>query len=206
MKVLVACEESQVVTKAFRSKGLEAWSCDILPCSGGHPEWHLQCDVRDVLGCEWDMILAFPPCTHLAASGARWFERKRALGEQQEAIEFFLLFTRLSCQRVAIENPVGIMSRLYRKPDQIVHPWMFGDPYRKQICLWLKGLPLLVPTKVVEQGDVHVYSTNGKVYPKWMMLSPSPERGRLRSKLFPGIAEAMADQWGSLLLKERRKC
>ena len=132
MKILVACEESQRVCKAFREKGHEAYSCDILPCSGGHPEWHLQQDVIPLLSEEWDMIIAFPPCTHLCVSGARWFEQKRKDGRQQEGIDFFLKFTDLECEKVAIENPVGIMSSIYRKPDQIIQPYEFGHPYTKK--------------------------------------------------------------------------
>jgi len=139
MKVLIACEESQAVTVEFRKLGHEAYSCDIEPCSGGHPEWHLQKDVRQVLEDRWDMIIAFPPCTHLAASGAAWFAQKRADGRQQAAIDFFMLFANHDCRHIAIENPVGIMSTAYRKPDQIIQPWQFGHGETKATCLWLKG-------------------------------------------------------------------
>lgn len=135
MKVLVACEESQAVTIAFRKLGHEAYSCDIEPCSGGHPEWHLQQDVVPLLSQNWDMIIAFPPCTHLATSGAAWFEKKRKDGRQQQGIDFFMLFANANCPRIAIENPVGIMSTVWRKPDQIIQPWQFGEPFSKKTCL-----------------------------------------------------------------------
>lgn len=135
MKILAACEESQAVTIELRRLGHEAYSCDIEPCSGGHPEWHLQQDVVPLLKQKWDMIIAFPPCTHLAVSGAAWFEEKRKDGRQQQGIDFFILFTNLDCPRVAIENPVGIMSTYYRKPDQIIQPWMFGHPEKKSDLL-----------------------------------------------------------------------
>ena len=152
MRILVACEESQAVTKELRKLGHEAYSCDIEPCSGGHPEWHIKgdvlglieggtfitCDFKPHVVKKWDMIIAFPPCTDLAVSGARWFKEKRRLGIQQKSIEFFLNFTRLQAPKVAIENPIGIMSSLYRKPDQIIQPWMFGHGETKATCLWLK--------------------------------------------------------------------
>ena len=134
MKILVACEESQAVTIEFRALGHEAYSCDILPCSGGHPEWHIQGDVLPLLKEKWDMVIAFPPCTHLAVSGAAHFAKKRADGRQQQGIDFFMEFTKLTCA-YAIENPVGIMSKLWRKPDQIIQPWQFGDSFQKQTCL-----------------------------------------------------------------------
>ena len=195
MKVLVACEESQEVCKAFRVLGHEAYSCDIEPCSGGHPEWHLQCDALEIIKMRWDLIIAHPPCTDLAVSGAAWFAEKRADGRQQAAIDFFMQFVNAACERIAVENPVSIMSTQYRKPDQIVHPWMFGHPEKKATCLWLKGLPLLVPT-----NDVSNYM---KTLPKNQQerlyyLPPSPDRAKLRSKTFPGIARAMAEQWGGI--------
>jgi len=150
-KVLVACEESQAVTIEMRKLGIEAFSCDIEPCSGGHPEWHLQQDVIPILLEEWSMIIAFPPCTHLAVSGAKWFEEKRKDGRQKEGIDFFMKFTNLKCPKVVIENPIGIMSTIYRKPDQIIHPWMFGHTEVKSTCLWLKGLPLLKSTDNVKE-------------------------------------------------------
>lgn len=135
MKVLVACEESQEVCKAFRVLGHEAYSCDIEPCSGGHPEWHLQCDALEIIKMRWDLIIAHPPCTDLAVSGAAWFAEKRADGRQQAAIDFFMQFVNADCERIAVENPVSIMSTQYRKPDQIIHPWMFGHPEKKATCL-----------------------------------------------------------------------
>jgi hypothetical protein len=184
MKVLIACEESQEVCKAFREKGHDAYSCDTQPCSGGHPEWHLQDDVRHH-GYGWDLCIAFPPCTDLAVSGARWFPEKRANGSQEKSIKFFLMFTRMFCDKVAIENPIGIMSTVYRKPDQIIQPWMFGHGETKSTCLWLKGLPPLQPTNVVAGREQRIWK-----------MPPSENRAKLRSKTFPGIAKAMADQWG----------
>lgn len=191
MKILVACEESQTVCKAFRARGHEAWSCDIEPCSGGHPEWHIQGDVLPLLKQDWDMILAFPPCTHLAVSGAAHFAVKRADGRQQSAIDFFMAFADLDCPTVAIENPVGIMSRIWRKPDQIIQPWQFGHDASKKTCLWLKGLPLLRPTDVIERERYANQTPSGQ-----NKLGPSADRARLRSVTYRGIAEAMAEQWG----------
>lgn len=185
MKILVACEESQAVTIAFRERDHEAYSCDIQDCSGGHPEWHLKGDCRLWLFDKWDMIIAFPPCTDLCSSGARWFPEKIKDGRQQAAINFFMKFTNLNCQKVCIENPIGIMSTRYRKPDQIIQPWMFGHGETKATCLWLKGLPKLESSNIVEGREQKI----------WRM-PPGPERGKLRSKTFPGIAEAMAEQWG----------
>jgi hypothetical protein len=206
MKALIACEESQEVTKAFRALGHEAYSCDVLPCSGGHPEWHLEQDVIEAnisyVGKKypWDMIIAFPPCTDLAVSGARWFKEKIKDGRQLKAITFFRWFTELNCPKIAIENPIGIMSKLYRKPDQIIHPYMFWDAERKATCLWLKGLPLLIPNNIVEPSFME--TKTGKKYTNihngmgfgWN----TPECKRARSKTFTGIALAMADQWGNL--------
>jgi len=192
MKILCACEESQAVTKAFRELGHEAYSCDIQATSGDHPEWHLQQDVTELLEQEWDMIIAFPPCTHLAVSGAKHFVKKRADGRQQEAIDFFMLFANAKCDKIAIENPVGIMSSTWRKPDQIIQPWQFGHNAQKSTCLWLKGLPLLQATNVVDKGEFYV-SPSGKRMPKWFADNKS---AKIRSKTFEGIAKAMADQWG----------
>ena len=150
MRVLVACEESQEVTKRLRKMGHEAYSCDLLPTSGKNPEWHIQADALEIVKMDWDMVLAFPPCTHIAVSGARWFEEKKRNGKQYLGIGFFLAFTALDhVPRVAIENPMSIMSTVYRKPDQVIQPWMFGHPETKATCLWLKGLPKLVPTNDV---------------------------------------------------------
>ena len=200
MKILVACEESQEVTKRFREKGHEAYSCDIQDCSGGHPEWHIKDDVLKVINDNWDMIIAFPPCTHLAVSGAAHFAKKRADGRQKEGIDFFMKFTDLKCKKVAIENPIGIMSKLYRNPDQKIQPWMFGDSFQKLTCLWLKGLPPLEPTKFVEKGEFFYYP-NGKRQAKWYseaFFNKDVDRAKIRSKTFPGIAQAMADQWSNI--------
>jgi hypothetical protein len=197
MKILIACEESQAVCKAFRAKGHEAYSCDILPCSGGHPEWHLQQDIIPLLEQEWDMIIAFPPCTHLAVSGAAHFAKKIADGRQQQGVDFFMLFTNAKCPKIAIENPIGIMSRLYRKPDQIIQPYMFGDATRKATCIWLKGLPKLIPTNIVEPKIIKL--KNGENDTEWHLKSwglPPAERSKMRSKTYQGIADAMAEQWG----------
>lgn len=184
MKILVACEESQAVTIELRRLGHEAYSCDIEPCSGGHPEWHLQVDALELLKMKWDMILAFPPCTHLAVSGARYFEQKRKDGRQQAAIDFFMRFANSDCPRIAIENPVGIMSTVWKKPDQIIQPWQFGHGETKKTCLWLKGLPPLISTEIVEGREQRIWK-----------MPPSEDRAKNRAKTFPGIARAMAEQW-----------
>ena len=206
MKILVACEESQAVTIELRRLGHEAYSCDIQECSGGHPEWHIKGDVLPLLNgdCEfntmggerhsiasrWDMIIAFPPCTDLAVSGARHFAKKRADGRQQASIDFFMKFANAHCDRIAIENPVGIMSTRFRKPDQIINPYQFGHPETKKTCLWIKNLQPLEETE-----NVYAY----------MMTLPEKARSRIhwmgsghakeRSKTYPGIARAMAEQW-----------
>ena len=206
MKILVACEESQAVTKELRMIGHEAYSCDILECSGGHPEWHTQGDVLPLIKKDstwvdgwyfctmdgkthrvekWDMIIAFPPCTDLAVSGARHFAQKQKDGRQQKSIAFFMEFANADCERIDIENPIGIMSSQWRKPDQIIQPWQFGHGETKATCLWLKNLPKLEPTEIVEGREQRVWK-----------MPPSAERARLRSKTYPGIAKAMAEQWG----------
>jgi site-specific DNA-cytosine methylase len=213
LRVLVACEESQAVTKEFRKLGHEAFSCDLLPCSGGHPEWHLQHDVTDLLKLKWDMIIAFPPCTHLATSGTRHFEKKRKDGRQKEAIEFFMLFEKLDCPMVAIENPVNIIGGEYikihfpelcekynfRKSDQRIQPYEYGHDAKKTTCLWLKGLPKLKPTKFVEPRIITL--SNGKKfsadYMEDVKRSKAGESSIERSKTYTGIAEAMAVQWSS---------
>lgn len=207
MRVLVACEESQRVTKEFRKRGHEAYSCDLLPCGGGRPEWHIQADALEIVKMKWDMVLAFPPCTHLAVSGARHFNEKRKDGRQYMGIGFFMAFTALQhVPMVAIENPVGIMSNVYRKPDQIIQPWQFGDNYEKTTCLWLKGLPLLIPQvkekpkmEFIEWQDKKTGRTKrqAKWYYEAMKLPPN-ERAMVRSKTFIGVARAMAEQWGSI--------
>lgn len=190
----MACEESQEVTKRLRKLGHEAYSCDLLPTSGDNPEWHIQADALEVAKMQWDMLLAFPPCTHLASSGAAAFPEKIRDGRQQRAIGFFLAFTALDhIPRVAIENPVGIMSKLYRKPDQTIQPWQFGDPYTKKTCLWLKGLPNLRWTKQVSPNT----NANEEYRAETSALKGNIRR-MARSKTFAGIADAMATQWGGL--------
>jgi len=195
-RVLVACEESQAVAKELRAIGIEAFSCDIEDCSGGHPEWHIQDDVIPLLKESWDMVLAFPPCTHLASSGARHFAQKRRDGRQQQGIDFFMRFAAINCKRVAIENPVGIMSNIFRKPDQIIHPWQFGHTEQKSTCLWLKGLPLLKATDDVK-GPMMALPIN--IRQRIFYMSKTCDRSKQRSKTFSGIAKAIASQWGQLL-------
>lgn len=212
MRVLVACEESQRVCIEFRKLGHEAYSCDIEPCSGGHPEWHIRADVLPLLNGDcsfqtvdeiehkiygkWDMIIAFPPCTHLAASGAKYFEQKRRDGRQQQGIDFFVRFVNADCERIAIENPVGIMSRIYKKPDQIIQPYEFGDPFEKRTCLWLKNLDPLKSKNMVNPPERQKLSS-GKTMPAWYSKG-GKDRQKNRSKTFPGIAKAMAEQWGKV--------
>ena len=201
MRVLVACEESQVVCKAFRERGHEAYSCDIQPCSGGHPEWHIQDDVLNHLD-GWDLIIAHPPCTDLAVSGARYFAQKQKDGRQQKSIVFFMQMALANCDKVAVENPVGIMSSAWRKPDQIIQPWMFGHPESKKTCLWLKGLPKLIPTEVLTLPETGVWrnqTLTGQnkllVDDKWIAWN-DPRTAKLRSRTYTGIGKAMAEQWG----------
>lgn len=205
MRILVACEESQAVTIELRRLGHEAYSCDIQDCSGGHPEWHIKGDALELLKMNWDMLIAFPPCTHLAVSGARHFAKKQADGRQQEAIDFFMRFVNADCPRIAVENPIGIMSSKYRKPNQIIQPYMFGDHARKSTCLWTKGLPPLVATNVVDPGEICkggfsrgasadcARDENGKI-----LAWNDPRTAKIRSKTFPGIARAMAEQWAGV--------
>jgi len=181
--VLIACEFSGVVRDAFRARGHNAWSCDLLPSERPGP--HVQGDVRAMLRMPWDLVIAHPPCTDLAVSGARWFTEKRADGRQQRAVEFFLAMASANAPRVAIENPVCIMSSLWRKPDQVIQPWQFGHGETKATCLWLRGLPRLRPTDVV----------SGRV-PRIHHMAPGPNRARERSRTYEGIARAMAEQWG----------
>lgn len=185
MRVLVACEESQEVCKAFREKGHEAYSCDIIDCSGGRSEWHIKDDVLNHLNNKWDMLIGFPPCTDLAVSGARWFNEKIKSGSQQGSISFFMKLINAPIGKIAIENPIGIMSTNYRKPDQIIQPWQFGHGETKATCLWLKGVPKLIATNIVQGRDQRIWK-----------MPPGPDRAKLRSKTFPGIAKAMAEQWG----------
>lgn len=205
MRILIACEESQKVCRAFRKKGHEAYSCDLLPTRGGRADWHIQADALEIVKMNWDMVIAFPPCTHLAVSGAAWFEEKRRNGLQYMGMGFFLAFTALDhVPKVAIENPVGVMSKVYRKPDQIIHPWQFGDNHEKSTCLWLKGLDPLEPLVTEKPELEYVEFVNKKTgkktrMPKWYSdawkLSPY-ERSLIRSETFDGIAKAMAEQWG----------
>lgn len=229
VRILVACEESQAVTKELRALGHEAYSCDIEACSGGHPEWHIMADVLPLLNgfCffhtmdatehyidgKWDMIIAFPPCTHLASSGARSFKKKRCDGRQRKGIEFFCKFLEADCERIAIENPVGIISGKYIrkwfpdldkkygfpiKPSQIIHPWQFGHPYEKTTCIWLKGIRPLRATKILKKpgrGWVNQSFTKDGRYGGF-----NGEFGdaKTRSKTFHGIAKAMAEQWAGI--------
>lgn len=227
LKVLVACEESQRVTKEFRKLGHEAYSCDLLECSGGHPEWHINESVIPILNGDcsfttmdgvkhtiegkWDLIIAHPPCTYLTVTGNRWFNVER-YGEaaierhknREEAAEFFMVLANADCNHIAIENPVGYMSTFWRKPDQIIQPYMFGDSAEKKTCLWLKGLPNLKETDVVKPPERTKFDS-GKTMPTWYAEAwhlPKEERARLRSKTFPGIAKAIADQWSTYLMGE----
>jgi len=263
MRALFGCEESGVVTEEFRKLGHEAYSCDILDCSAGHPEFHIKDDAiraangwikvvhadeclcedwdedREYIICpyceieysecyhpgptmdyeyqefdgvlyvkcfEWDMMVAFPPCTHLALSGAKHFEQKRKDGRQKSGIDLFMNLINAPIEHIAVENPLGIMSTQYRTPDQIVNPYDFGDPARKPTCLWLKGLPKLKATSMdaplfgmsIDKGEFHV-TKGGNKLPKWYNLPPSENRGKLRSKTFIGLAKAMAEQWSLYL-------
>jgi hypothetical protein len=198
MKILVACEESQEVTKAFRELGHEAFSCDLYPCSGGHPEWHTQGDVTELLAQDWDMIIAHPPCTYMANSGVQHLHKDPTRWDKlDQATEFFRLFLDHPCPRIAIENPIPhkyAVERIGgRKYSQIVQPYQFGHTESKRTCFWLKGLPKLKETDNVK----HIYDTLPKnKQQRLFYLPPSKERAKLRSKTFPGIAKAMAEQWG----------
>jgi hypothetical protein len=231
LNVLVACEESQALTNELRLLGHNAFSCDLLPCSGGHPEWHFNNDVFEIIknqggvlqngetvniNADWDMMIAHPPCTYLAVSGAQWYyhpedkdlpvESRRPhpkhpdrAAEREKAIEFFIRIANAPIDKIAIEKPVGVISSAYRKPDQIVQPFMFGDEARKTTCLWLKNLPKLEPTDIVSEGE-RVYFKSGKSHPKWYAdalsnAKSSEERRTMRSKTFIGMAKAMASQW-----------
>lgn len=209
MKILVACEESQAVCKAFRAKGHEVYSCDIEPCSGGHPEWHIQGDVVPLLAEAWDMIIAFPPCTYLTSACNRSYSLRMTskekvearLLEREKAFDFFMLFANANCSKVAIENPLGHMSTAWRKPDQIIQPYFFGHPVMKRTCLWLKGLPKLIPTNVLPKPEPLYICQGPKSYGKkitWSegMKGGGKERSKARSKTFYGVADAMAEQWG----------
>lgn len=237
MRVLVACEESQRVYMAFRAKGHEAYSCDIMDCSGGHPEWHIKGDVlkilnpkehyskmgksiifrtcdgirREIIG-RWDLIIAHPPCTFLTVAANKLYNIEKygekaikRLEDREKAKEFFMAFVNADCDKIVIENPIGIMSTCYRKPDQIIQPYQFGHPYRKSTCLWLFGVEPLVPTNIVDFECIHsngksggysgaswvVRDENGKILPYG-----DPRVAIVRSKTYTGIAQAMANQWG----------
>ena len=239
LNVLVACEESQAVCKEFRRLGHNAYSCDLLECSGGHPEWHFNCDVMKVIADkggvlqngeevhitgDWDLMVAHPPCTYLAVSGAQWYyhpedkhlpvEKRRPhpkfpnrAQDREEGAAFFMALANAPIEHIAIENPVGIMSSRWRKADQAVQPWMFGDEASKNTCLWLKNLPLLQPTKIVGKGERVVMKSSGKSLPKWysdaLVKAKTPEERRtLRSKTFPGFAKALAEQWSKAILEQ----
>jgi len=209
MNVLIGCEESQEVTKAFRALKFDAYSCDLQPCSGGFPKYHFQENFYKIrYNWRWDLVISFPPCDHLAVSGARWFDEKRKDGTQAAAIKFFLDVWNYSD---AVENPIGIMNSgnyikkwfpiLYEegvsigfpwKPSQIIQPWQFGHGEQKATCLWLKNLPLLKPTNIVSGREQRIYK-----------LPPSEERAKIRSKTYPGIATAMAEQWGSYIVMKK---
>jgi len=208
-RILIACEESQTVTKEFRKLGFEAYSCDILLCSGGHPEWHYQQDVLPLLSEKWDLIIAHPPCTYLTVTGNKWMKPEfkdrfpNRQKQREEAINFFMEFINAPCEHIAVENPVGIMSTVYRKADQYIHPYYFGEPHSKKTGLWLKNLPLLKSTKIVEP-QMYSYK-DGRRDPIWHVESmklPPDERSRVRSKTFIGIAEQMAKQWGDYLIEK----
>ena len=204
--ILIACEFSGTVRDAFAAKGWDAWSCDLLPTE--KPGNHIQGDAIEAMQSRrWDMMIAFPPCTHLAVSGAAWFEKKRADGRQQEGIDFFMQFAASNIERYCIENPVGIMSSVWRRPDQVIQPYYFGDEFQKTTCLWLRGLPLLVHIASddlfnqkthVGKGEMITFPS-GKRMAKWYaMLRTDSTRAHIRSKTFPGVGNAMADQWGAL--------
>lgn len=240
MNILIACEESQTVCKAFRELGFNAYSCDIVECSGEHPEWHFKVDIFDVIKRKggvtqsgnlvfvdkWDLMIAHPPCTYLTSSGAKWYyhpddkhlpiedrrphpkfpNRKK---DQEDGANFFMALMNANIDYIAVENPVGVMSTRYRKPDQIVQPYMFGDSARKTTCLWLKGLPLLHPTEIVDEGETLTFKS-GKRMQKWISdalteTKTAEERRRLRSKTFKGMAQAMAKQWGDYIKQQEDK-
>ena len=216
-KVLIACEESQAVTIAFRKLGFEAYSCDILPCTGGHPQWHYQQDVFEVINKGWDLMIAHPPCTYLSVSGAKHLYNKdgspneERYNNQREALLFVKKLMDANIPSIAIENPISVISSKLRKPDQIVQPYWFGDSASKSTCLWLKNLPKLEPTNMVDKGEFKEWiGKNGKIkkQPMWYYealtkAKTTEERRGLRSKTFQGIADAMADQWGKYILNQQ---
>lgn len=231
MNVLIACEESQTVCKAFRARGHKAFSCDIQECSGGHPEWHIQGDVLRILNGHgvfrtmdgrlhgidrsWDLIIAHPPCTYLTVAGNKYFSVEKygmkaieRMGLRRDAVSFFMEFVNADCEHIAIENPVGVMSTFYRKPDQIIQPYQFGHPVSKKTCLWLKNLPLLIPTNIVEPEQIHSKGKSGGYSgPSWVVKDENgkilpygdPRVKKARSKTYDGVAEAMVEQWNDIL-------
>ena len=229
MKILIACEESQRITTEMRAHGYECYSCDIQDQSGGHPEWHIKQDVLPLLNGnvtfettdgnshtiegQWDLIVAHPECTYLTVSGNRWFnvekygdKARERLALREKAYDFFMQFVNANCKYIAIEDPVGYMNTHYRKPDQIIQPYYFGDPERKTTCLWLKNLPPLVPTKMVDP-NITDSSTGHSGYSSWHMDmqyigKSKEERSKMRSKTFPGIAKAIAEQWPAYILNK----
>jgi len=216
IKILIACEESDEVRGRFEQLGFDAWSCDLQENRNPKAK-HYKGNVFDIIYNGWDAMIAFPPCTHLAVSGSQWFEQKQKDGRQQQGIDFFMAMVNAPIERIAIENPIGIMSKIYRKPDQIIQPYYFGDKAQKSTCLWLKNLPLLYHNpspnlfdeKVthVDKGEFYEFISNGKKkrQPLWYkeaLSLKSEERSKVRSKTFPGIAEAMANQWGQYLINK----
>lgn len=228
MQVLIACEESQRVCSEFRRLGHTAYSCDIVECSGGHPEWHIKGDalklingkckfttqdgVEHEIAGKWDLIIAHPPCTYLSIAANRWYnvdrygdKARERLKEREKAMEFFMKFINADCDKIAVENPVGVVATRYRKPDQIIQPWYWGDNINKSTCLWLKGLPLLQPDVTEKPEMEYIYWVDKKTgrqkrqvkwyYDAWKL--PDAERRKARSKTFQGIARAMAEQWGN---------
>jgi hypothetical protein len=221
VRVLVGCEESQAVTIELRKLGIEAFSCDIQECSGGHPEWHYQTDIFEVFELGWDAMICFQPCTHLAVSGAAWFEQKRKDGRQQQGIDFFMAMVNAPIKHIAIENPMGIMSTIYKKPTQIIQPYYFGDEFQKTTCLWLKNLPPLYHNATPNLFDDVVTHTNKGEFFEWVDKKTGKKKkqpkwyadafmynkeliGKMRSKTFPGIAKAMATQWGEYLINPKK--
>ena len=204
MKILIACEESQTITKEYRKLGLEAYSCDMLDCSGGHQEWHIKGDaIKEAYSGRYNLMIAHPPCTYLAVSGNRWLynkdktKNKERWKNRELALDFVRKLMNAPINKIAIENPVSCISSQIRKPDQIIQPYMFGDEATKTTCLWLKNLPKLIPTNIVNKGE-RTYFKSGKSHPKWYadcLSKNKGERQRLRSKTFKGIAEAIATQW-----------
>jgi len=202
-RVLVACEESQTVCKAFRRYGFDAYSCDLLPCSGGHPEWHIQGNVFDIINDGWDCMIAHPECTRLTVAANKYYKPEYAdrfptINEDREtAVNFFMKIANAPIRKIAIENPIGIMSTRYKKPTQVIQPYWFGDTERKGTCLWLKNLPKLIPTNMVKPEIIIHKSgrTDSKLHFETLKL-PREERRKARSKTFEGIAQAMVEQWG----------